>query len=319
LPPIHPAGTLQMLEGLTFVQAVVWLAARLADGLAHAHERGIVHRDLKPANILLTEEGQPMLLDFNLSEDTKLRGGTPAALGGGTLPYMAPEQLDALQGGKGPVDARSDLYALGVILYELLTGRHPFPTHQRPPHQVLSRMIAERLQASPRLRRWSPAVSPAVESIVRHCLEPDPARRYQSAAELREDLERQRNHLPLRYAPEPSHRERLHKWVSRHPRRAVGSFLVLILVGLIASIINLHGVLVRRQALELLWESRRLAAQSKARPAARASGIKAIAYEFSVTANKTDRHWRSFVGAHCHFCHTAEELRQADARAATHR
>ena len=68
------------LEGLTYVEAVLWLAARLADGLAHAHARGIVHRDLKPANILLTDEGQPMLLDFNLSEDTKLQsqrvGGT---------------------------------------------------------------------------------------------------------------------------------------------------------------------------------------------------------------------------------------------------
>src|SRR5206468_1741103 len=128
---------LQMLQGLSFVQAVLWLASRLADGLAHAHERGILHRDLKPANILLTDEGQPMLLDFNLAEDTKRRPTASAALLGGTLPYMAPEQLRALQGGHRPLDGRSDLYALGVILFELLTGRHPFRFRSGPPRDVL--------------------------------------------------------------------------------------------------------------------------------------------------------------------------------------
>ncbi len=101
--------------------------ARLADGLGHAHERGILHRDLKPANILLADDGQPMLLDFNLSEDLKLRSRAPAAFIGGTLPYMAPEQLQAFQHGTCGGDARSDIFSLGVILYELLTGEHPFP------------------------------------------------------------------------------------------------------------------------------------------------------------------------------------------------
>src|SRR5207247_8782205 len=102
------------------------LGSCLADGLAHAHERGILHRDLKPANVLLTDEGQPMLLDFNLAEDTKLRGSAAAALLGGTLPYMAPEHLEAFQNGKREVDPRSDVYALGILLYELLAGRFPF-------------------------------------------------------------------------------------------------------------------------------------------------------------------------------------------------
>src|SRR5262249_56183347 len=124
-PPI-----LAMLEGLDYVQSVLWLVARLADGLAHAHDRGILHRDLKPANILLSDEGQPMLLDFGVAEDTKL--GAAAARVGGTLPYMAPEHLDAVQGGPGRVTAGSDVYSLGVILYELLTGRHPFPAPPPP-------------------------------------------------------------------------------------------------------------------------------------------------------------------------------------------
>lgn len=210
--------TLKTLEGFTYVQAIVWLGARLADGLAHAHDRGILHRDLKPANILLTDEGQPMLLDFNLSEDSKVRGNPSAALIGGTLPYMAPEHLDAFRGNKKPIDARSDLYALGIILYELLTLRHPFATQRGDLDTVIPRMIEERRQASPELRRVNPAVSPAVESIIRHCLEPAPERRYQTAHELREDLQRQLDDRPLKYAPDPSYRQRVQKWLRRHPR-----------------------------------------------------------------------------------------------------
>src|SRR5262249_36764565 len=94
LPPQHgpaPTGTpaavtpfeRKHLEGCTYVEAVLWLGSCLADGLAHAHERGILHRDLKPANVLLSDEGQPLLLDFNLSEDTKVRSTASAAMVGG--------------------------------------------------------------------------------------------------------------------------------------------------------------------------------------------------------------------------------------------
>src|SRR4029079_17314617 len=117
-----PNATLKRLEGLSYVESVVWLGGCLADGLAHAHERGVLHRDLKPANVLLTDEGQPMLLDFNLAEDARA-GGPGAAAVGGTLGYMAPEHLEAYRGSPRAVDARSDLYSLGVILFELLTGR----------------------------------------------------------------------------------------------------------------------------------------------------------------------------------------------------
>jgi len=216
--PGQAAASLKALQGLTYVQAVLWIAARLADGLAHAHEHGILHRDLKPANVLLADDGQPILLDFNLSEDTKLRSRASAAFVGGTLPYMAPEQLIAFRERTACADPRSDLYALGVILHERLTGRPPFPLRPGLLEDVLPRMIQDRLAPPPRLRPGNPAVSPAVESVVRHCLEAEPTRRYQTARELQEDLERHRNDLPLRHAREPSPRERLRKWARRHPR-----------------------------------------------------------------------------------------------------
>jgi serine/threonine protein kinase/tetratricopeptide (TPR) repeat protein len=219
LPPRgEPVAELSALGRLTYVEAVLWIGLRLASGLAHAHERGILHRDLKPANVLLADDGQPMLLDFNLSEDIKLRADAPPAFIGGTLPYMAPEHLLAIRQGAGTVDARGDLYALGVILYELLTGRYPFPTHTGPLESVLARMIEDRRQPPPKLRPYNPTVSPAVESIIRHCLEEEPGRRYQSARQLQEDLDRQLKNLPLRQAREVSLRERARKWVRRHPR-----------------------------------------------------------------------------------------------------
>jgi serine/threonine protein kinase/Flp pilus assembly protein TadD len=206
------------LEHLNFVEAVVWIAARLADGLAHAHERGILHCDLKPANILLTDEGQPMLVDFNLAADMKTQWSAASALIGGTLPYMAPEQLQSLWRNQPNADARSDIFALGVILFELLTGRPPFPVRKGSLDNVLPEMLADRLDSPPALRCWNHSVSPAVQSIVRRCLEPDTALRYQSARQLQEDLERHLEHLPLRHAVEPSIAERVKKWTRRHPR-----------------------------------------------------------------------------------------------------
>jgi serine/threonine protein kinase len=218
--PPPPAGastvTLRMLEGLSYVEAVLWLGARLADGLAHAHERGVLHRDLKPANVLLTDEGQPMLLDFNLAEDTT--DAADKAQVGGTLPYMAPEHLAAFGGAGGPVDERSDVWALGVMLFELLTGRHPYPRRQGPSHAVLRQMIADRLAPPPRLRPHHQGLPRAVESIVRRCLEPGPGRRYPSAAAVLEDLERQLAGEPLRHAPDRHPAERVAKWARRHPR-----------------------------------------------------------------------------------------------------
>jgi eukaryotic-like serine/threonine-protein kinase len=259
---IRASAQLERIGELGYVQAVLWLVARLADGLAHAHERGILHRDLKPANILLGDDGEPLLLDFNLAADTKLRSHASAALIGGTLPYMAPEHLQALEDGTRLPDARSDLYSLGAILFELLTGRPPFPIRTGPVREILPMMIAERMAPAPPMRQWNPEISPAVESIVHRCLHADPAYRYRSARELNEDLRNQLDDLPLKHAPEPSLRERVGKWARRHRRLTSMTTLVLVAAGLLAVVTACFLVRQRHLArLEAADASNRLAAE----------------------------------------------------------
>lgn len=225
-------GALKTLSGLTYVEAVLWIGAKLADGLSHAHERGILHRDLKPANVLLADDGRPMLLDFNLSTDVKQSVSIREMLVGGTLPYMAPEQINAFQHRIHSGDARSDLYSLGVILFELLTGRNPFPAHHGSLETLLTNMLQDRRKSPLKLRSLNPVATPAVEAIIRRCLEPDPARRYQAAAELHEDLERHLKQLPLRHTREPSLRERFQKWTRRHSRLTAVMSVTLVVGGI---------------------------------------------------------------------------------------
>jgi serine/threonine protein kinase/tetratricopeptide (TPR) repeat protein len=220
MPLSAVAGSLARFEQMSYVDTVLWIAARLAEGLAHAHERGIIHRDLKPANILLGDDGQPLLLDFNLAEDVKRRSAVAVAHVGGTLPYMSPEQLMAFRDGNGLVDGRSDIYSLGLIIFHLLTGQHAFPARKGQSRMILPRLIEDRKTTAPSLRALNRSISPAVEAIVLHCLEAEPERRYGSARQLAEDIERHRADMPLKHIPEPSFVERLAKWSRRHPRLA---------------------------------------------------------------------------------------------------
>jgi serine/threonine protein kinase len=161
------------------------LGLQLAEGLAAAHERGIVHRDLKPGNLRLTPDGRLKILDFGLaklvrpsSETAATETMTEADGLAGTLPYMAPEQLRG-----EAIDARTDIWAAGVVLYEMATGRRAFPEAEG------ARVITAILTKPPSLpsavhRR----VSAGLDSIIVKCLEKDPERRYQSAKELAVDL-----------------------------------------------------------------------------------------------------------------------------------
>src|SRR5205823_4570612 len=209
------SSALVFLESASHADATMWIGERLADALAHAHERGVIHRDIKPANVLVSDDGQPMLLDFNLAQD---ENEADRARAGGTFPYMAPEQMAAFAGGPRKVDRRADVYALGVLLFQLLARKRPYPDHAGDTAVVVARTLEDRGGPPPRLRQLNPEVTPAVESIVRKCLESDVAKRYQSAADLRDDIARHRANLPLRYASEPSLYERAGKWVRRHPR-----------------------------------------------------------------------------------------------------
>lgn len=235
--PAAEAATWSLIKRLSYPNAVAWVGAQLAAGLAHAHERGILHRDMKPANVLLTDDGVPMLLDFNLAEDTKLQGQLGGAAIGGTLPYMAPEQMAAFARHEGRPDGRSDIYSLGVMLYELLTGRRPFrePT-KGPLREIVERLLADRHGKLPSARAANPAVPRAVDAVVCKCLAADPAVRYRSAADLQEDLECHLANRPLRHAREPFGRERVRKWVARHPRLCSSATVGVLAAILLASV-----------------------------------------------------------------------------------
>ncbi|WP_165074521.1 serine/threonine-protein kinase [Paludisphaera rhizosphaerae] len=210
------------------IRAAVWVVARLAEGLEHAHSRGLLHRDLKPSNVLMAADGTPMLLDFNLSveaptEDQEADASIARAMLGGTLPYMSPEHLDALdpQGSTSPeaVDERSDIYSLGLILFEMIAGESPFPTQEGVGGSLglVRRMIAERQQAPPSLRARVPEVPYSLDALAAKCLAPNPDDRYACAGDLAEDLRRFLDDLPMKYGPEPSLAERAAKWARRHP------------------------------------------------------------------------------------------------------
>jgi eukaryotic-like serine/threonine-protein kinase len=210
------------LAELPFIQAVAWVAAALADGLAHAHQRGVLHRDIKPSNILLAADGQPMLLDFNLAHDASQESAH--AVLGGTIAYMAPEHLRAMTTGNAVlvrrVDQRADIYSLGMVLFEMLCGSSPFEQSgsYTPLPILVEAMAVERETRAPSLRKVRPGTPWTLESIIRRCLDPDLTSRYQHAEQLADDLRCFLEDRPLRHAPELSLLERGRKWTRRHPR-----------------------------------------------------------------------------------------------------
>ncbi len=164
---------------------VVNIGIQLAKGLAAAHEKGIVHRDLKPGNLRITPDGLLKILDFGLAQFVEADAVTTSALTSstefsGTLPYMSPEQLRAK-----PLDARTDIWATGAVLYEMATGSRPFREEQ--PAVLINEILNGRPKPP---RSINPQISTGLENVILQALAKEPARRYQTANELRADLER---------------------------------------------------------------------------------------------------------------------------------
>ncbi|MBS0659917.1 MAG: protein kinase [Verrucomicrobia bacterium] len=253
---IHDVGTyggqpflaMELLEGgsladrlkrgpLPVLRETASIVAKIAGAVHHAHQRGVLHRDLKPSNVLFDAAGEPRLCDFGLAklaDDEESVTLTTAQMG--TPPYMSPEQA---AGRTREVSTASDVWALGVILYQMLAGRVPFagPTHGETFRRILE-------EEPPALRGSSSGRSDGVrvdrdlESICLRCLEKEPARRLASAGEVAEELRRWLDGRPIRTRA-ITNRERAWRWARRHPFRVAGAatLLLTLAVGSVVSTI----------------------------------------------------------------------------------
>jgi WD40 repeat protein/serine/threonine protein kinase len=228
------------------------LLAKVARALHYAHQRGILHRDLKPANILLDAKGEPHVTDFGLAK--RLQSGLSSlTLSGaslGTPNYMAPEQA---RGGTKELTTAADIYSLGAILYELLTGEPPF--RGATPLETMRRVVEEEPRR-PSTVNWR--IDRDLETICLKCLEKEPARRYGSAAELADDLERWLRDEPIQARPS-SAREKVSKWIKRHPMRAAFVGLAATAPAVVIIILLVTGANIRRERNHALAQEHRAA------------------------------------------------------------
>ena len=203
-----PPSTGSSTRDRAFFQTVARLGMQAAEALEHAHEQGVLHRDVKPANLLVDGRGKLWVTDFGLA---RLQGDAGLTMTGdllGTLRYMSPEQALAQRGG---VDHRTDIYSLGVTLYELLTLSPVYPGRDR--QEVLRRIAFEEPRPP---RRLNPSIPVDLETIVLKAMAKDPAGRYASAQDLADDLDRFLKCEPIR-ARRSNTWERSVKWAQRRP------------------------------------------------------------------------------------------------------
>jgi serine/threonine protein kinase/formylglycine-generating enzyme required for sulfatase activity len=219
------------------IRRVVGLIERTARALHAAHEAGVVHRDVKPGNVMVTPDDEPVLLDFGLAADQSDGDATTLSRTGdllGTPAYMSPEQLD---GRKTPLDRRTDVWSLGVTLYEALTLRRPF---EAPTRDALYRAILE--QEPPDPRTLNPALSRDLCAVLATATEKDRGRRYATALDLAEELRRVRAYEPVVARP-AGPLTKLRRFAQRNPALAaalVGLFAILV-AGLATTLVLLRA------------------------------------------------------------------------------
>jgi serine/threonine-protein kinase len=211
------------------VEEAIRIAVQLADALEYCHQHGVVHRDLKPENILMEADGTVKLVDFGIALLQGARRLTFRRLSSevGTPDYMAPEQVEGDRG-----DARTDIYALGVMLYEMLTADVPY--HGDNPLAVMGQRVNT---DAPLLRHKRPDLPPALEAIVWRALRRDPSERYASMAGLRDDLlHLDQVQIPAEYPSETAHSPRVSREHLVNGAIIVGVMVVLAIIGVIAQL-----------------------------------------------------------------------------------
>jgi formylglycine-generating enzyme required for sulfatase activity len=254
----HPSTTSGTVRRRSIVRCVRFIE-NAARALHAAHESGVIHRDIKPANIMVTPRGEPVILDFGLARDpdSDVTALTATGLNPGSPAYMSPEQIEP-QGRL--LDRRTDVYSLGIVLYECLTLRRPFE-HSTP--QGVFRKILD--NPTPNPRRIVPEIDRDLVVVIEKAIEKDPSRRYSSALTLAEDLRRVREHEPILARP-AGLAIRIRRWLQRNTWPAIAAATLLVSSITVAFLATPHTSESQKHLAAALAEgTRQLARQDGAR------------------------------------------------------